>query len=69
MQEIAIHNECENPESIHALEFDCQAPLRLFEHCKECDRFNDDCSDLQMALELLLRKKNLCYSYKSLLGF
>ena len=69
MHEIAINKECEKPESIHASEFDCQATLRLFEHCKNCDRFGDECRDLKMGLELLLREKDLCYSYRSVLGF
>lgn len=69
MHEITINKESEKPESIHASEFDCQAPLRLYEHCKKCDRFSDDCRDLKMGLELLLREKNLCYSYRSALGF
>ena len=69
MHEITINKESEKPESIHASEFDCQAPLRLYEHCKKCDRFSDDCRDLKVGLELLLREKNLCYSYRSALGF
>ena len=69
MHKITINKESEKPESIHASEFDCQAPLRLYEHCKKCARFSDDCRDLKMSLELLLREKNLCYSYRSALGF
>jgi len=69
MNEITISKESEKPESIHAAEFDCQAPLRLYEHCKKCAQFCDDCRDLKMGLELLLREKNLCYSYRSVLGF
>ena len=69
MHEITINKENEKPKSIHAAEFDCQAPLRLYEHCKQCVRFGDDCRDLKMGLELLLKEKNLCYSYRSVLGF
>jgi hypothetical protein len=69
MNETSINKESETPESIHALEFDCEAPLRFYEHCKKCDRFYDGCPYLKMGLELLQREKNLCYSYKSVLGF
>ena len=69
MNEITISKESEERDSIHASEFDCQAPLRFYEHCKKCARFGDDCPYLKMAVELLLREKNLCYSYKSVLGF
>ncbi len=71
MYEMTINksNESKRPESIHESEFDCQAPLRLYELCKQCDRFNAECRDLKMGLELLLREKSLCYSYKSVLGF
>ena len=69
MHEITINEESEKRDSIHASEFDCLAPLRLYEQCKKCARFSDDCRDLKMGLELLFREKNLCYSYKSVLGF
>ncbi len=69
MHKTAIKKESEKPESIHASEFDCQGPLRLYEHCKDCDRFSAECRDLKMGLELLLREKSLCYSYRSVLGF
>ena len=69
MHEIGINKESTKPESIHASEFDCQAPLKLYEHCKKCDRFGAECRDLKMGLELLLREKSLCYSYRSVLGF
>jgi hypothetical protein len=69
MCEIATNRENEKFGSIHASEFDCQGPLRLYEHCKQCDRFSIECRDLKMGLELLLREKSLCYSYRSVLGF
>lgn len=46
---------------IHALEFDCQAPLRFYEHCAACPRFNDDCPDLALGLAILRGKKKLVY--------
>lgn len=69
MHEITINKKSEKPENIHPLEFDCQAPLRFYEHCKKCARFSDGCPYMKMGLELLLREKNLCYSYKSVLRF
>ena len=71
MHEMTVNKDKqgEEPERIHAMEFDCQAPLRLYEHCKQCDRFGAECRDLKMGLELLLREKSLCYNYKSVLGF
>ena len=46
---------------ISPLEFDCQSPLKFYEHCKKCARFSDDCHYLKMGLELLLREKVLRY--------
>lgn len=46
---------------ISPLEFDCQSPLKFYEHCKKCARFSDDCHYLKMGLELLLHEKILRY--------
>jgi hypothetical protein len=46
---------------IHALEFDCQAPLKFYEHCFSCPRFKDDCPDLALGVEILRKKKKLVY--------
>lgn len=46
---------------IHALEFDCQAPLKFYERCFSCPRFNDDCPDLALGVEILRKKKKLVY--------
>ncbi len=48
---------------IHALEFDCQSPLRFFEHCSSCPRFdNGQCPDLQLGVQLLRRKMTVSYN-------
>ena len=62
MREIAIKKESEEPGTVFPSEFDCQAPLKFFEHCKKCPRAADDCPYLKMGLELLLGEKNLCYA-------
>ena len=46
---------------ISPLKFNCQSPLKFYEHCKNCARFDDDCQYLKMGLELLLRDKVLLY--------
>lgn len=46
---------------IHALEFDCQAPLKFYERCFSCPRFKDDCPDLALGVEILRKKKKLVY--------
>ena len=47
---------------IHVLEFECQAPLKFYEHCKKCPRFDDNCPDLSLGVEILRRKKKLDYN-------
>ena len=47
--------------TIHALEFGCQAPLRFYEHCASCARFNGDCPDLALGREVLRGKKRIIY--------
>ena len=49
------------PGTIHAVEFDCQAPLKFYEHCFSCPRFKDDCPDLALGVEILRKKKKLVY--------
>ena len=38
MHKTAIKKESEKPESIHASEFDCQGPLRLYERLEDGTR-------------------------------
>lgn len=52
------------PKNISVLEFGCQAPLRFFEHCARCPRFEDDCPDLKMGKEILSGKKKIVYRYQ-----
>lgn len=40
----------------------CRAPLRFFERCSACVRFQDNCSDLALGIELLRRKKTITYA-------
>ncbi|MBC2696474.1 MAG: hypothetical protein HF982_14605 [Desulfobacteraceae bacterium] len=47
---------------IHVLEFECQAPLKFYEHCKKCPRFDNNCPDLSLGVEILRRKKKIDYS-------
>ena len=47
---------------IHVFEFECQAPLNFYEHCKKCPRFEDNCPDLSLGVEILRRKKKIDYS-------
>jgi hypothetical protein len=47
---------------IHALEFDCQAPLKFYEHCVSCAKFGEDCPELALGIELLKEKKKLAYN-------
>ncbi|MDP2992114.1 MAG: hypothetical protein Q8N82_01985, partial [Deltaproteobacteria bacterium] len=47
--------------NISVMEFECQAPLRFFEHCAACARFGDDCPDLAMGKEILRGKKKISY--------
>jgi hypothetical protein len=48
--------------TIHALEFGCQAPLRFYEHCASCPGFGEGCDDLLLGKELLRGKKRLVYN-------
>jgi hypothetical protein len=47
---------------IHALEFDCQSPLKFYEHCVSCAKFGEDCPELVLGIELLKGKKKLAYN-------
>jgi hypothetical protein len=47
---------------VHALEFECQAPLRFYEHCASCPRFHEDCPDLALGREILRGKKKVVYN-------
>jgi hypothetical protein len=65
MKEITPREERGKSGCIYPLAFDCQAPLKFYEHCAKCARFSDDCPYLKMGLELLLRKKKLRYNAES----
>lgn len=47
--------------SVHVLEFGCEAPLRFFEHCAACPRFDDTCPDLILGKAILRGKKKIVY--------
>ena len=47
---------------IHALEFNCQAPIKFYEHCISCPRFGDNCPELSLGIEILREKKKLVYN-------
>ncbi len=47
---------------IHALEFGCQAPLKFYEHCSSCAKFEDSCPDLDLGKEILRGKKKIVYN-------
>ncbi len=47
--------------TIHAAEFSCQAPLKFYEHCTSCPRF-DGCPDLASIKEILRMKSNVSYN-------
>lgn len=49
---------------VHALEFECQAPLKFYEHCASCARFGNECPDLALGLEILRGKKTVDYTGK-----
>ena len=46
--------------TIHASEFGCQTPLKFYEHCTSCPRF-DECSDLALIKEILRMNKKVNY--------
>jgi hypothetical protein len=45
---------------IHALEFECGTPLKFFEQCHACPRF-ENCPDLSLGQEILRGKKKVNY--------
>ena len=49
---------------VHAMEFECQAPLKFYEHCASCSRFGDSCPDLMLGKDILRRKKKMVYNHK-----
>jgi len=49
------------PKTIHATEFNCQTPLKFYEHCASCSRF-DGCPDLALIKEVLRMKKGVNYN-------
>jgi hypothetical protein len=50
------------PKNISVLEFSCQAPLRFFERCANCGRFEDGCVDLSLGKEILRGRKKIAYA-------
>jgi len=48
------------PDTIHASEFRCQTPLKFYEHCTSCPRF-DGCPDLALVTEVLRMSKKVNY--------
>jgi hypothetical protein len=57
-KETAVNSK--KPDTIHVSEFRCQTPLRFYEHCIACPRF-DDCPDLELATEILRMRKMVNY--------
>ena len=51
----------EKPNTIHVTEFNCQTPLKFYEHCASCPRFVG-CPDLALVQEILRMKKNVNYN-------
>jgi hypothetical protein len=47
--------------NISALEFGCESPLRFFEACSACPRFDGPCPDLTLGKEILRGRKRLAY--------
>jgi len=47
-------------DTIHAGEFRCQTPLKFYEHCTACPRF-DGCPDLALVTEILRMSKEVNY--------
>lgn len=47
---------------VHALEFNCQAPLKFYEHCSSCPIPSDSCPDLILGKDILRGKKKLVYN-------
>lgn len=49
------------PKTIHAVEFRCKTPLKFYERCTSCPRF-DGCPDLSLIKEILRLKKKVNYN-------
>lgn len=47
---------------VHAMEFECQAPLKFYERCSSCSIPGDSCPDLMLGKDILRRKKKLAYN-------
>lgn len=50
--------------TIHVMEFGCESPIRFYERCAACPRF-DDCPDLALGKEILRGKKKVDYNGES----
>ena len=49
------------PITIRATEFSCQTPLKFYEHCASCPRF-EGCPDLDLIKEILRMQKTVNYN-------
>ena len=49
-------------QTIHATEFNCQTPLKFYEHCAACPRFGQDCPDMLLGLDIIRGKKSVVYN-------
>jgi len=49
------------PTTIRATEFSCQTPLKFYEHCASCPRF-EGCPDLDLIKEILRMQKSVNYN-------
>lgn len=49
------------PKKTYISEFKCQAPLKFYEKCSKCPRY-EGCYDLKLAFEVLKGKKKVSYN-------
>ena len=49
------------PKTIRPTEFRCQTPLKFYEHCASCPRF-EGCPDLGLIKEILRMQKSVNYN-------
>ena len=47
---------------VHVLEFECQAPLKFYEHCSACPKSIDMCPDLELGKDIIRGKKKIIYN-------
>ncbi len=53
--------------TIHVMEFGCESPIRFYERCGACPRF-DNCPDLALGKEILRGKNQIDYHAEGGLG-